>query len=107
MKFYNLDAIISVGYRVNSKRGIQFRKWVALLYLIIKNHGFVDGNKRIVAACFLFFLQQNGLLQNQNGELIITNDALVSMTLFIASSKPEEMDTVKKLVISVLNRNLF
>ena len=66
----------------------------------------MDGNKRIAAACFLFFLQQNGLLQNQNGELIITNDALASLTLFIASSKPEEMDTVKKLVISVLNRNL-
>ncbi|SDA79743.1 death-on-curing family protein [Algoriphagus alkaliphilus] len=81
-------------------------KSATLLYLIIKNHGFVDGNKRIAAACFLFFLQQNGLLQNQNGELIITNDALASLTLFIASSKPEEMDTVKKLVISVLNRNL-
>lgn len=81
-------------------------KAATLLYLIIKNHGFVDGNKRIAAACFLFFLQKNNLLQNQNGEVIISNDALASLTLFIASSKPEEMDTVKKLVISVLNRNL-
>lgn len=82
-------------------------KAATLLYLIIKNHGFVDGNKRIAAACFLFFLQKNDLLQNQNGEIIISNDALASLTLFIASSKPEEMDTVKKLVISVLNRNLI
>lgn len=82
-------------------------KAATLLYLIIKNHGFVDGNKRIAAACFLFFLQKNDLLQNQNGDVIISNDALASLTLFIASSKPEEMDTVKKLVISVLNRNLI
>lgn len=80
-------------------------KAATLLYLIVKNHGFVDGNKRIAAACFLFFLQSNDLLQNSEGISIISNDALASLTLFIASSKPEEMDTVKKLVISVLNRN--
>src|SRR5690554_121035 len=80
-------------------------KTTTLLYLIVKNHGFVDGNKRIAAACFLLFLQHNDLLHNSEGIPIISNDALASLTLFIASSKPEEMDTVKKLVISVLNRN--
>ncbi|MDO9552494.1 RhuM family protein [Rhodonellum sp.] len=80
-------------------------KAATLLYLIVKNHGFVDGNKRIAAACFLLFLQSNDLLYNNDGISIISNDALASLTLFIASSKPEEMDTVKKLVISVLNRN--
>ncbi len=80
-------------------------KAATLLYLIVKNHGFVDGNKRIAAACFLLFLQSNDLLHNNEGISIISNDALASLTLFIASSKPEEMDTVKKLVISVLNRN--
>ncbi|MEB2786841.1 RhuM family protein [Algoriphagus persicinus] len=80
-------------------------KAATLLYLIVKNHGFVDGNKRIAAACFLLFLQSNDLLHNQKGNPIISNDALASLTLFIASSKPEEMETVKKLVISVLNRN--
>ena len=80
-------------------------KAATLLYLIVKNHGFVDGNKRIAAACFLLFLQQNELLYNSEGLPIISNDALASLTLFIATSKPEEMDTVKKLVISVLNRN--
>ncbi len=80
-------------------------KAATLLYLIVKNHGFVDGNKRIAAACFLLFLQSNGLLHNSEGYSIMSNDALASLTLFIASSKPEEMETVKKLVISVLNRN--
>ncbi|AGA76745.1 RhuM family protein [Echinicola vietnamensis] len=76
-----------------------------LLYLIVKNHGFVDGNKRIAAACFLLFLEKNGLLQNEQGQLIISNEAMASLTLFIASSKPEEVDVVKRLVVSVLNRS--
>lgn len=80
-------------------------KAAMLLYLVVKNHSFVDGNKRIAAACFLKFLQQNKLLFNSNNQPIISNDTLASLTLFIASSKPEEMETVKRLVISVLNRN--
>jgi death-on-curing family protein len=80
-------------------------KAATLLYLIIKNHSFVDGNKRIAAACFLLFLEVNGLLKSKEGDLLISNEALASLTLFAAASKPEEMDTVKKLIISVLNRN--
>lgn len=80
-------------------------KAATLLYLIVKNHAFVDGNKRIAAACFLKFLEQNNMLFNTDKQLIISNDTLASLTLFIASSKPEEMKTVKRLVISVLNRN--
>ncbi len=76
-----------------------------LLYLIIKNHSFVDGNKRIAAACFLKFLEHNKLLFNARQEPIISNDTLASLTLFIAASKPEEIETVKRLVVSVLNRN--
>ena len=79
-------------------------KAAMLLYLIVKNHSFVDGNKRIAAACFLYFLEQNGLLHDPSGVAIITNDALASITLFIAVSKPDEMETVKKVVISILNR---
>ena len=73
--------------------------------MIVKNHGFVDGNKRIAAACFLLFLEKNELLYTQNREPIVSNEALASLTLFVASSKPDEMETVKKLIISVLNRN--
>ena len=80
-------------------------KATMLLYLVVKNHSFVDGNKRIAAACFLKFLQTNKMLYNKQNELIISNDTLASLTLLIASSKPEEMQTVKRLVISVLNRN--
>ncbi|MBC7000338.1 RhuM family protein [Cytophaga sp. FL35] len=80
-------------------------KAATLLYLIVKNHAFVDGNKRIAAACFLKFLEQNNMLYTTAERLIINNDTLASLTLFIASSKPEEMETVKRLVISVLNRN--
>lgn len=77
-----------------------------LLYLVVKNHAFVDGNKRIAAACFLLFLERNRLLCNNSGHTIISNEALASLTLFVAASKAEEMETVRRLLISVLNRNL-
>ena len=79
-------------------------KAATLLYLIIKNHAFVDGNKRIAAACFLLFLERNGILHNKEGTSIISNKALASLTLFVAASKAEEMDMVKQLIISILNR---
>lgn len=80
-------------------------KAAMLLYLIVKNHSFVDGNKRIAAACFLLFLQSNSLLYHPSGRSIISNEALASITLFVAASKTDEMETMKKLVISVLNRS--
>ncbi len=76
-----------------------------LLYFITKNHSFVDGNKRIAAACFLYFLERNNVLFNSNGEKIISNETLASLTLFIATSKPDEAEVVKNLVVSILNRN--
>jgi death-on-curing family protein len=79
-------------------------KAATLFYLVVKNHAFVDGNKRIAAACFLYFLERNGMLTFADGESVIDNDALAALTLFVAVSKPEEMDTVKKVIISMLNR---
>lgn len=79
-------------------------KAAMLLYLIIKNHSFLDGNKRIAAACFLYFMEKNNLLYSESGNPVISNDALAAVTLFIAVSKPEEMETVKNVVISILNR---
>jgi prophage maintenance system killer protein len=76
-----------------------------LLYFITKNHSFVDGNKRIAAACFLYFLQQNEALFNRKGETIISNETLATLTLYIANSRTEESEVVKRLIISVLNRN--
>ncbi|MBS6602153.1 MAG: virulence protein RhuM/Fic/DOC family protein [Brachyspira sp.] len=74
-----------------------------LLYFIVKNHSFTDGNKRIGASCFLYFLDKNSMLYN-DGKPIIDNGTLFALTLLIAESKPDEMETVKNMVISVLNR---
>jgi prophage maintenance system killer protein/prophage antirepressor-like protein len=76
-----------------------------LLYFITKNHSFVDGNKRIAAACFLYFLQQNKALFNTKAEPIISNETLATLTLYIANSRTDESAVVKRLVISILNRN--
>ena len=74
-----------------------------LLYLIVKNHSFTDGNKRIAASCFLYFLDKNNMLFKED-KPAIDNATLFSLTLLIAVSNPEEMETVKQIVISVLNR---
>ncbi len=79
-------------------------KAATLLYLIVKNHAFADGNKRIGAACFLYFLEHNDALRNADNDTVISNDALASLTLFVASSKRDEMETVKKVILSILNR---
>jgi len=76
-----------------------------LLYYIVKNHSCVDGNKRIAAACFLYFLDKNKALIN-NDNPIISNEALASLTLFIATSKSDEDDIVKRFIISILNRSI-
>ena len=78
-------------------------KAATLLYLITKNHSFSDGNKRIAASCFLYFLDKNNMLYKNNLP-IIDASALFALTLLIAESKPEEMDVMKQIVISVLNK---
>ena len=103
--FQSSVAQITKGFEASDFYPTLEEKAAMLLYLIVKNHSFVDGNKRIAAACFLKFLQQNRMLFNSQQHPIISNDTLASLTLFIASSKPKEMETVKRLVISVLNRN--
>lgn len=80
-------------------------KAATLLYLIVKNHSFLDGNKRIGASCFLYFMDKNGILHDDLGRTIIDDATLFALTLLIAESKSEEMETIKKVVISVLNRN--
>ena len=80
-------------------------KAAILLYLIVKNHSFVDGNKRIGAACFLLFLSRNNKLFNAQNKPIMSSDALAALTLFVATSKTEEMQVIVKLIISILNRS--
>ena len=143
VKFYSLDVIISVGYRVKSKRGIEFRRWAnkvlkdyilkgyavnhnrisqlgevikimkrveetpgretSLLYFLTKNHSFSDGNKRIAATIFLYFLDKNNALFN-DGRKRIDDYALTALTIMIAESKPEEKDMMVKVVMNCLGR---
>ena len=75
-----------------------------LLYLVTKNHSFSDGNKRIAAFLFLYFLERNGILYDENGEKRIADNALVALTLMIAVSKTEEKDTITKIIVNLINK---
>ena len=76
-----------------------------LLYLIVKNHSFIDGNKRIAAFLFLYFLEKNGLLFSKTGKKRIADNALVSLTLMIAVSKPDDKEIMIKIIVNLINRN--
>lgn len=74
-----------------------------LLYFVVKNHSFVDGNKRIAAFLFIWFLEKNNLLYNQSGHKILSNDALVATTLMLAESNPDDKDILIKVIVNLLN----
>ncbi|GGD66736.1 virulence protein RhuM/Fic/DOC family protein [Lacimicrobium alkaliphilum] len=131
---YNLDMAISVGYRVNSKKGTQFRIWATqrlreylekgyslnqtvfgapayptieskaahLLYFIVKNHPFTDGNKRSGAFLFVDFLQRNNRLINTNNQPCINDTGLAALTLLVAESKAEQKETMINLIMNML-----
>ena len=143
MNLYNLDVIISVGYRVNSKQATKFRIWatkvlkqfgqdnerklagilkniyqtfkgkkiypsleekaVHLLYFIIKDHPFVDGNKRIASFLFVYFLDKNNFLYRENGERKINDNALAALTFLIAVSEPKDKDILIKIITNLLS----
>jgi prophage maintenance system killer protein len=75
-----------------------------LLYFLVKNHHFVDGNKRIAAALFLWFLQKNQALYRADGGKRIADNALVAMTLLIAESRPDEKSVLTRVVVNLINR---
>jgi len=130
VKYYNLDAIISVGYRVNSKQATELfgqeknknavegiignvfqsafgkevypsaeKKAAHLLYFMIKNHPFIDGNKRSGAFAFIWFLRKAGLLRAS-----LTPEALTALTLLIAESNPKDKDKMVGLVLLSLRK---
>ncbi|NJN27934.1 MAG: cytochrome C biogenesis protein CycH [Cyclobacteriaceae bacterium] len=76
-----------------------------LLYFITKNHSFSDGNKRIAAFLFLYFLGRNGILFDANGNKRLADNTLVALTLMIAVSKPDEKDTMTKVIVNLINKN--
>ena len=73
-----------------------------LLYFVIKNHSFTDGNKRIAAFLFVWFLERNKLLYKPNGNKVVTDNTLVALTLMIAQSNPNDMDMMIKVVVNLL-----
>lgn len=74
-----------------------------LLYFVIKNHSFSDGNKRIAAFLFVWFLEKNGILYRVDGSRKLADNALVALTLMIAESKPDEKDMMTRVVVSLVN----
>ena len=79
-------------------------KAAMLLYLVVKNHSFVDGNKRIAATLFLWFMQNNGILYNPDGTKRISDGTLVALTLMIAESRADEKDMILKVIVNLINK---
>ena len=79
-------------------------KAAMLLYLVTKNHSFSDGNKRIAATLFLWFLNNNGILYRLDGTKRLADNTLVALTLMIAESKTEEKDVMVKVVVNLINQ---
>ena len=82
-------------------------KAAMLLYLVTKNHSFCDGNKRIAATLFLWFMAGNGILYNPDGTKRIADNTLVALTLMIAESRTEEKDVMVKVVVNLINKNNY
>lgn len=80
-------------------------KAAMLLYLVVKNHSFSDGNKRIAAMLFLWFMEKNGILYGKDGHKRIADNTLVALTLMIAESRTEEKDVMVKVVVNLINQN--
>ena len=80
-------------------------KAAMLLYLVTKNHSFSDGNKRIAATLFLWFLNGNHILYHPDGSKRIADSTLVALTLMIAESRTEEKDVMVKVVVNLINKN--
>jgi len=75
-----------------------------LLYFTIKNHSFIDGNKRIAAAIFLWFLEMNNSLYGKDGRKRIADNALVALCLLIAESNPKEKEVIVKVIVNLINK---
>ena len=98
----------SIGVIYQSFDGVEFyptieEKAAHLLYFVVKNHSFSDGNKRIAAYLFVWFLEKNGILYRSDGSKRIADNALVALTLMIAESSPDEKDMMVKVVVNLIN----
>jgi prophage maintenance system killer protein/phage regulator Rha-like protein len=98
----------SIGVIYQSFSGVDFyptieEKAANLLYFVVKNHSFSDGNKRIAAYLFVWFLEKNRILYRHDGSKRIADNALVALTLMIAESKPDEKDMIVRVVVNLIN----
>jgi len=98
----------SIGNIYQSFGGVEIyptlqEKAANLLYLITKNHSFFDGNKRIAATMFLYFLDRNGILYDESGEKRIDDHTLVALTIMIAESRPEEKEMMISVIINCMS----
>ncbi|MCE6993000.1 virulence protein RhuM/Fic/DOC family protein [Dyadobacter sp. CY323] len=99
----SIETIYQTFDGIDLYRSIE-EKAAHLLYFIVKNHSFSDGNKRIAALMFIWFLERNKILYHMDGSKRIADNALVALTLMIAESPPEEKVTMVKVVISLINQ---
>jgi prophage maintenance system killer protein len=75
-----------------------------LLYFIVKNHSFVDGNKRIAASVFMYFMKKNDIYYDSNGVKRLLDDVLVALTLLVTESKPSEREMILKIIINMIGK---
>ena len=99
----------SIGQIYQTFAGVELypsveEKAAMLLYLVVKNHSFSDGNKRIAAMLFLWFMEKNGVLYGEDGRKRIADNTLVALTLMIAESRTEEKDIMVKVVVNLINK---
>ena len=113
VKYYNLDVIISVGYRVKSNRGTAFRIWARKILkdYLIKGYAVNErlrkeqiGELRQLVG-MLWFLNNNHILYHPDGSKRIADSTLVALTLMIAESRTEEKDVMVKVVVNLINKN--
>ena len=101
--FESKDGAVSLPVSVEADTvWLSQEKAANLLYLVTKNHGFSDGNKRIAAGLFLYFLKRNRLLLRKDGSKRIADHTLVALTVMIAESKPQEKELMVNLVMTFL-----
>ena len=98
----SLGAIYQTAFEEEVYPSIE-EKAANLLYFIVKNHSFLDGNKRIAAAIFIYFMQKNDILFRADGSKKIADNTLVAITLMIAESKPSEKDLIISILINLIN----
>ena len=98
----SLGAIYQTAFGEEVYQSIE-EKGANLLYFIVKNHSFSDGNKRIAAAIFIYFMNRNGILYRKDGSKRIADNTLVAITLMIAESRPQEKDIIVKVLVNLIN----